>query len=273
MDTTLALGLVSALLGSPRPVVARPLGRAERGILAAIAAVVAEGLGSLPALRFHLAAPSGVLGADRVSLALSVRTPAASGRVWIEWPAAALPPEASAPSGGCGAEGLSDLVTTAVVELARTSLARGFWAGASAGDAVVFDGTACVDAGAPSVVGLRVGAFFAPAIFQTDGTIQLTGAFRPVMEGTQGMNTEDQQLATGNVTEVLAAAPVEIVAEIARVTLRGDEVLGLTTGSVLSLGRRVGDTVDLRVGGRPWARGELVAIDGELGVRLTALAR
>jgi flagellar motor switch/type III secretory pathway protein FliN len=41
---------------------------------------------------------------------------------------------------------------------------------------------------------------------------------------------------------------------------------------VLSLGRP-GTTVDLVIGGRPWARGELVNIDGELGVRITELAR
>jgi flagellar motor switch protein FliM len=80
----------------------------------------------------------------------------------------------------------------------------------------------------------------------------------------------DRVAAAG--AELLAAAPIEIVAEVGRIVLRGDEVLGLGEGSVLSLGRP-GTIVDLVVGGRTWARGELVNVDGELGVRITELAR
>jgi flagellar motor switch protein FliM len=72
--------------------------------------------------------------------------------------------------------------------------------------------------------------------------------------------------------ELLAAAPIEIVAELGRIVLRGDQVLGLEEGSVLAF-RRHGTTVDLVVGGRTWARGELVNVDGELGVRVTELVR
>ena len=76
----------------------------------------------------------------------------------------------------------------------------------------------------------------------------------------------------GSKTEVLAAAPVEVVAELGRIVLRGDEILGLERGTVLPLGHQ-GRRIDLVVGGRPWARGELVNIDGELGVRITELVR
>ena len=37
-------------------------------------------------------------------------------------------------------------------------------------------------------------------------------------------------------TTVLGAASIEVVAELGRVTLRGDEVLGLAPGAVLALG-------------------------------------
>lgn len=75
---------------------------------------------------------------------------------------------------------------------------------------------------------------------------------------------------------VLAEAPVEVVAELGRVTLRGDEVLGLAPGTVLSFPGGVPQappTVRLRVGGEIWADGELVDVDGELAVRVTALRR
>ena len=70
---------------------------------------------------------------------------------------------------------------------------------------------------------------------------------------------------------VLASAPIEVVAEIGRVPMRGDEVLGLISGVVLSLGERRRDLVTLRVGGRAWARGELVNVDDDLGVRITEI--
>jgi flagellar motor switch protein FliM len=76
---------------------------------------------------------------------------------------------------------------------------------------------------------------------------------------------------TREVAGVLAAAPVEIVAEVARVALRGDELLSLCRGSVLALGTRRLDEIELRVGGRIWAKGELVAIESQLGVRITSV--
>lgn len=74
-----------------------------------------------------------------------------------------------------------------------------------------------------------------------------------------------------DVTEALAAAPVEVTAELGRLTLTGQEVLGLAKGAVIALGPRRRDQVVLRVGGRLWARGELVNVDDRLGVRLVSL--
>jgi flagellar motor switch/type III secretory pathway protein FliN len=71
---------------------------------------------------------------------------------------------------------------------------------------------------------------------------------------------------------VISNAPIEVVAEVGRLSLRGEEVLGLQPGSVLAFGHQ-GQSVSLVVGGQPWAKGELVNVDGELGVRITELAR
>ena len=72
---------------------------------------------------------------------------------------------------------------------------------------------------------------------------------------------------------VLAAAPVEVVAEVGRLVLRGDELAGLGPGTVLTVGRMGASPVALRVGGEVWAEGELVDVEGELGVRVTTLRR
>lgn len=71
-------------------------------------------------------------------------------------------------------------------------------------------------------------------------------------------------------TQVLAAVPIEVVAELGRLRLRGDEVLGLSPGAVLTFdgGRSL---ISLRMAGELWAEGELVDVEGELGVRVTRL--
>ena len=76
---------------------------------------------------------------------------------------------------------------------------------------------------------------------------------------------------TDNAGSGSASASIEVVAEIGRVALRGDEVLGLAPGAILALGKER-PAVSLRVGGEIWADGEIVDIDGELGVRVTRLA-
>jgi flagellar motor switch/type III secretory pathway protein FliN len=63
--------------------------------------------------------------------------------------------------------------------------------------------------------------------------------------------------------------PLAVVA--GDVTLSARALLELTPGQVLSLGRTLGGPVELRAGARTLARGELVEIDGELGVRITEL--
>jgi flagellar motor switch protein FliN/FliY len=50
------------------------------------------------------------------------------------------------------------------------------------------------------------------------------------------------------------------------------ELLGLGPGDVVELDRNIGDPVDLIVGGRIVARGEVVLVDGNFGVRVTEVA-
>ena len=72
-------------------------------------------------------------------------------------------------------------------------------------------------------------------------------------------------------TTVLAAAPIQLVAELGRVTLRADEVSALKGGAVISLPPNAESRVELRFGDRLWARGELVDLDGQLAVRLISV--
>lgn len=72
---------------------------------------------------------------------------------------------------------------------------------------------------------------------------------------------------------LLGDIPVHVSVEIGRVQLSADEVIQLRAGHLIELGRAPSDPVDLVVGGKLLARGELVEIEGSLGVRLLNLAK
>jgi type III secretion protein Q len=60
---------------------------------------------------------------------------------------------------------------------------------------------------------------------------------------------------------------------VGAVTLSASEWALLGEGDVIALGRRVSEPVLLRIGGAEVARGELVDIEGELGVRIRERSR
>ncbi len=67
----------------------------------------------------------------------------------------------------------------------------------------------------------------------------------------------------------LSAVPVDLSVEIGRARMSVGETLELREGSVVTLDRMAGEPVDLLVNGKPIARGEVVVIDEQFGLRLT----
>ena len=63
--------------------------------------------------------------------------------------------------------------------------------------------------------------------------------------------------------------PVELTVEIGRTTMTIRETLEMGPGSIVALDRLTGEPVDLLVNGQTIARGEVVAIDEEFGLRVT----
>jgi flagellar motor switch protein FliN/FliY len=63
--------------------------------------------------------------------------------------------------------------------------------------------------------------------------------------------------------------PVELAVEIGRTTMTIRETLAIGPGSIVALNKMAGEPVDLLVNGRRVARGEVVAIDEEFGLRVT----
>jgi flagellar motor switch protein FliN/FliY len=67
----------------------------------------------------------------------------------------------------------------------------------------------------------------------------------------------------------LSAVPVDLSVEIGRSRMTVGETLELRPGSIITLNRMAGEPVDLLVNGTSIARGEVVVIDEQFGLRVT----
>jgi flagellar motor switch protein FliN/FliY len=74
----------------------------------------------------------------------------------------------------------------------------------------------------------------------------------------------------------LRQVPIEVTVAVGRARPLVRDLLGLGENAVLRLDRRIEDPVELYIGDRLIARGELIELDGpeagQLGVRLTEVA-
>jgi flagellar motor switch protein FliN/FliY len=70
---------------------------------------------------------------------------------------------------------------------------------------------------------------------------------------------------------LLRSVELEVTAELGRTSMTVRDVLGLTPGAIVELDRVAGSPVDLLVNGTLIARGEVVVVDEEYGVRVTEI--
>ena len=71
----------------------------------------------------------------------------------------------------------------------------------------------------------------------------------------------------------LQSVSVEVIVEIGRTNMTLGGALALAPGSIVTLDRATDQPVDLLVNGRPIARGEVIAVDEEFGLRVTEIIR
>jgi flagellar motor switch/type III secretory pathway protein FliN len=71
--------------------------------------------------------------------------------------------------------------------------------------------------------------------------------------------------------QAITDAPVLVRVELGEVSLSAQQWARVTPGSILTTGHPVGQQVILRVADVEVARGELVNVEGELGVRIQSL--
>ena len=86
-----------------------------------------------------------------------------------------------------------------------------------------------------------------------------------LLDGTEEIAmTAEERAVVGNAGE----APVVVRVEVGSVTLAAREWSALRAGDVIATAQKISDPVVLRVGGVEVARGELVDVDGTVGVRI-----
>lgn len=70
---------------------------------------------------------------------------------------------------------------------------------------------------------------------------------------------------------VLNDLPLPISIELGRTSMTVQEILALGRGSTIQLDRLAGEPIDVYVGDRHFAKGDVVVIDEQFGIRITRI--
>lgn len=85
------------------------------------------------------------------------------------------------------------------------------------------------------------------------------------------LNSQPVQVNDANIGLILDV-PLQITVELGRAKKSIKEILELTNGSIVELDKLAGEPVDIQVNGKFLAKGEVVVIDENFGVRITEIA-
>ncbi|MHB9145597.1 MAG: flagellar motor switch phosphatase FliY [Symbiobacteriia bacterium] len=121
---------------------------------------------------------------------------------------------------------------------------------------------------APAFAGAPASGFAATSVAQGVGpaapqaTVAVQAAAFPDL-GRQGTASDPQNI------DLIMDVPLQVTVELGRTRKRIREVLALGPGSVVELDKLAGEAVDVLVNGKLVAKGEVVVIDENFGVRIT----
>ena len=85
------------------------------------------------------------------------------------------------------------------------------------------------------------------------------------------LDDSDDFRATRPLLESLGDVPVKVSAVLGKTRIDVASLLALDDGAVIELDRKVGEPIDIYVNDTLIARGELVMVDGSVGVTLTEI--
>ena len=87
-----------------------------------------------------------------------------------------------------------------------------------------------------------------------------------------GFDAEDDD-AIYHSSKFIEDVPLLIIAEIGRTQISVQKVLNLKKGNLVEFNKIVGEPMDVVVGGRLMARGEIVVVNERYGVRISEVTR
>ncbi len=265
VDDELAATAVARLLGQPVKLGApqRPADPALRGAFAALVTEIARRAHGEQPLHVSPTLPE-VRGPGVEAIATLLLDDRAFGvRAWVRL---AEPPTRAAPAPVLSRLGHTPVSLSLVVALGLAD--PGELTSLALGDAWLPGEGIWIDAS-----GAGRGALAAPATEHGLG-VDLSPDGRIVVRGDLvALGAEvDMADGEGDVGDVIAEAPLVVRVEVGSVTLSAREWAALRPGDVIETKQRIAEPVVLRVGGREVARGELVNVEGEVGVRIRSLS-
>jgi flagellar motor switch protein FliN len=163
---------------------------------------------------------------------------------------------------------LGELDLTAAVRPALEAAARTF-------GPVVLDPGVVMDSGvALSAIAAKDNAVAVPLVEGGDVRAVLALALNPWPHEDPGAGIarrEPAAMAIRGGLDMLHDVEMEVSAELGRTKMSVRELLSLTPGGIVELDRAAGSPADLLVNGRLIARGEVVVVDENFGIRITEI--
>ncbi len=83
----------------------------------------------------------------------------------------------------------------------------------------------------------------------------------------------DEEAPSMDVLALSPDMPVQVVAVLGRKSVSVRDILGFRSGSIVELDKLPAEPVDLVAAGKVVAKGELVSVEGKLGVRILKLLK
>lgn len=267
VEAALATTLAARVLQRPPPKLvdpSRPAPAALSGAVAAIALAVLRRAHTGTPFRVLEAGPAMAVAREHLAryarattawLTVVIGADAFDARVTID---DSLPPPPPIATAGA----LGDLPIALRLVGATCTASRSEIAALAAGDAFVVPGLANPPKNAALVaergeLGLAV---------------EVADAGRLVVRGLVESFPWEVQMDADTTARVIDDASVVVRVELGSVEMKAREWAALGAGDVITLGRKLGEPAVLRVAGVEVARGELVQVDGEYGVRIVARA-
>ncbi len=240
-----------------------PLGEVERGVLAyALARWLGEGDLHVGAVFAHAPALVEAVGPRLVwPLEITLGEVRDRAALWLPEPVGvAERPPRTAPA---------SLPVRLWVDAGEATLPASEIAALRPGDVVLPD-RLTVDLDGRGTVRLRApGAPLAWVLESADGALTMIGLEQDALPSTRGRRESTEDRMSEERIAQMSGTPITLHVEVARVELTLGDVANLAVGEVLRTGRTISERVTLRAGDRAVAHGELVDVEGELGVQIT----